>query len=157
MALRLPGGISTPSQFWDSIISYQDAQGPIPKSRFNASAILFQGQQTRCRPDRPWLLPRRVSRARSLGYHTVHHAPERRRARRPLTTTSPRINARVSRECRGSQLPGQAHRNVCRLFWRRLAQPNGQGHTSSRALQGVRSGRFPTPQPYLVRVRSPRP
>ncbi|KAH6869068.1 KR domain-containing protein [Thelonectria olida] len=38
MALRLPGGISTPSQFWDFLISKKDARGLIPESRFRASS-----------------------------------------------------------------------------------------------------------------------
>ncbi|KAF7536474.1 hypothetical protein G7054_g4512 [Neopestalotiopsis clavispora] len=38
MALRLPGGISTPAQFWDFIIQKKDAVGPIPESRFNAES-----------------------------------------------------------------------------------------------------------------------
>ncbi|KAE9569129.1 Highly reducing polyketide synthase [Colletotrichum fructicola] len=35
MALRLPGGIATPEQFWDFLINKKDARGPVPESRFN--------------------------------------------------------------------------------------------------------------------------
>ncbi|KAK2012837.1 KR domain-containing protein [Colletotrichum eremochloae] len=38
MALRLPGGISTPEEFWQFLIDKKDARGPIPQSRFNASS-----------------------------------------------------------------------------------------------------------------------
>ncbi|OHW98789.1 polyketide synthase [Colletotrichum incanum] len=38
MALRLPGGISTPEQFWRFLIDKRDARGPIPGTRFNASS-----------------------------------------------------------------------------------------------------------------------
>ncbi|GKT45235.1 highly reducing polyketide synthase fum1 [Colletotrichum spaethianum] len=38
MALRLPGGISTPEQFWQFLIDKRDARGPIPETRFNASS-----------------------------------------------------------------------------------------------------------------------
>ncbi|KXJ86841.1 KR domain-containing protein [Microdochium bolleyi] len=37
MALRLPGGINTPGQFWDFLINKRDAQGPIPETRYSAS------------------------------------------------------------------------------------------------------------------------
>ncbi|KAI8272976.1 Highly reducing polyketide synthase FUM1 [Colletotrichum sp. SAR 10_98] len=38
MALRLPGGIETPEQFWDFLINKRDARGPVPESRFNVSS-----------------------------------------------------------------------------------------------------------------------
>ncbi|KAL0930356.1 polyketide synthase [Colletotrichum truncatum] len=38
MALRLPGGIATPEQFWDFLVDKRDARGPIPETRFNASS-----------------------------------------------------------------------------------------------------------------------
>ncbi|KAF6813125.1 polyketide synthase [Colletotrichum sojae] len=38
MALRLPGGIATPQQFWDFLIDKKDARGPIPETRFNAES-----------------------------------------------------------------------------------------------------------------------
>lgn len=61
MALRLPGGINTPSQFWDFIISKQDAQGPIPESRFNASAYYSKaGKPGFVRTDRGYFLDESV-------------------------------------------------------------------------------------------------
>ena len=39
MACRLPGGISTPQQFWDFIIAKRDARIPVPKSRYNAAGF----------------------------------------------------------------------------------------------------------------------
>ncbi|GKT93277.1 polyketide synthase [Colletotrichum tofieldiae] len=38
MALRLPGGISTPEQFWQFLIDKRDARGPVPETRFNVSS-----------------------------------------------------------------------------------------------------------------------
>jgi acyl transferase domain-containing protein len=38
MALRLPGGISTPTQFWDFLVSKGDARTRTPESRYNISA-----------------------------------------------------------------------------------------------------------------------
>ncbi|KAI8177403.1 Highly reducing polyketide synthase FUM1 [Colletotrichum sp. SAR 10_75] len=38
MALRLPGGIATPEQFWDFLVNKRDARGPVPDSRFNVSS-----------------------------------------------------------------------------------------------------------------------
>jgi acyl transferase domain-containing protein/NADPH:quinone reductase-like Zn-dependent oxidoreductase/SAM-dependent methyltransferase len=35
MALRLPGGIVTPSQFWEFLLSKRDARSRVPKSRYN--------------------------------------------------------------------------------------------------------------------------
>ncbi|ETS75605.1 hypothetical protein PFICI_12549 [Pestalotiopsis fici W106-1] len=40
MALRLPGGIATPAQFWEFIMQKKDAVGPIPESRFNAESYV---------------------------------------------------------------------------------------------------------------------
>ncbi|SPJ72405.1 related to polyketide synthase [Fusarium torulosum] len=61
MALRLPGGINTPSQFWDFIVSKQDAQGPIPESRFNASTYYSKaGKPGFVRTDRGYFLDESV-------------------------------------------------------------------------------------------------
>ncbi|ORY58730.1 KR domain-containing protein [Pseudomassariella vexata] len=38
MALRLPGGISTPSQLWDIILNKKDARAPVPSNRYNISS-----------------------------------------------------------------------------------------------------------------------
>ncbi|KAK2038839.1 KR domain-containing protein [Colletotrichum somersetense] len=38
MALRLPGGISTPEEFWQFLVDKRDARGLIPQTRFNASS-----------------------------------------------------------------------------------------------------------------------
>ncbi|KAJ5297689.1 Acyl transferase/acyl hydrolase/lysophospholipase [Penicillium antarcticum] len=38
MSVRLPGGLHSPQQFWDFLVAKGDALGPIPKSRYNASA-----------------------------------------------------------------------------------------------------------------------
>ncbi|KAI9170607.1 Lovastatin diketide synthase LovF 15 [Paramyrothecium foliicola] len=38
MGLRLPGGSSTPQQFWDFLVNKGDARGPVPSSRYNVSA-----------------------------------------------------------------------------------------------------------------------
>ena len=38
IALRLPGGLSTPQQFWNFLVSGGDARGRIPESRYNISA-----------------------------------------------------------------------------------------------------------------------
>lgn len=37
MALRLPGGLHTPQQLWEFLLSKGDARGRIPQSRFNIS------------------------------------------------------------------------------------------------------------------------
>ncbi|KAH7021375.1 KR domain-containing protein [Microdochium trichocladiopsis] len=37
MALRLPAGVSTPSQFWEFLVNKRDAQGPIPGTRYSAA------------------------------------------------------------------------------------------------------------------------
>ncbi|KAH6658527.1 KR domain-containing protein [Truncatella angustata] len=39
MALRLPGGISTPGEFWDLLVNKQDARGLVPESRYKASSF----------------------------------------------------------------------------------------------------------------------
>ncbi|KAL2875906.1 hypothetical protein SGCOL_008902 [Colletotrichum sp. CLE4] len=38
MALRLPGGIATPEEFWQFLVDKRDARCQIPASRFNASS-----------------------------------------------------------------------------------------------------------------------
>jgi acyl transferase domain-containing protein len=38
MACRLPGGIHSPSELWSFIQDGQDARGPVPSTRYNASA-----------------------------------------------------------------------------------------------------------------------
>ncbi|KAJ5768714.1 Acyl transferase/acyl hydrolase/lysophospholipase [Penicillium odoratum] len=38
MSVRLPGGIHSPQQLWDFLIAKGDARGPVPKSRYDASA-----------------------------------------------------------------------------------------------------------------------
>jgi acyl transferase domain-containing protein len=39
MALRLPGGIATPSDFWDFLLSKGDARSRVPESRYNIAAF----------------------------------------------------------------------------------------------------------------------
>ncbi|KAI0172149.1 fatty acid synthase S-acetyltransferase [Hypoxylon sp. FL1284] len=38
MALRLPGGLTTPQEFWDFLLAKGDARCRVPKSRYNISA-----------------------------------------------------------------------------------------------------------------------
>lgn len=38
MAVRLPGGLTSPQDFWDFLISKGDARGRVPNSRYNISA-----------------------------------------------------------------------------------------------------------------------
>lgn len=38
MSVRLPGGLHSPQQLWDFLVAKGDARGPVPKSRYNASA-----------------------------------------------------------------------------------------------------------------------
>ncbi|KKY39789.1 putative polyketide synthase [Diaporthe ampelina] len=38
MALRLPGGLESPQQFWDFLVAKGDARGRVPESRYNISA-----------------------------------------------------------------------------------------------------------------------
>lgn len=38
MSVRLPGGLHSPQQLWDFLVSKGDARGPVPKSRYNVSA-----------------------------------------------------------------------------------------------------------------------
>lgn len=39
MALRLPGGSSTPQQLWDFLVAKGDARSKVPQSRYNAAAF----------------------------------------------------------------------------------------------------------------------
>ncbi|KAI0193448.1 fatty acid synthase S-acetyltransferase [Astrocystis sublimbata] len=39
MALRLPGGLSTPQQLWEFLLNKGDARGRVPESRYNVSAF----------------------------------------------------------------------------------------------------------------------
>ena len=39
LALRLPGGLSTPSQFWDFLVSKGDARARVPEGRYNVDAF----------------------------------------------------------------------------------------------------------------------
>lgn len=45
MALRLPGGISTPNQFWDFLVKKQDARGLVPKSGYNSSSFYSKSRK----------------------------------------------------------------------------------------------------------------
>ncbi|CAG7555684.1 unnamed protein product [Fusarium equiseti] len=38
MSVRLPGGLHTPQELWKFLVEKGDARGPVPKSRYNASA-----------------------------------------------------------------------------------------------------------------------
>lgn len=38
MALRLPGGLATPQDFWEFLLAKGDARGRVPKSRYKVSA-----------------------------------------------------------------------------------------------------------------------
>jgi hypothetical protein len=38
MSIRLPGGLHSPQQLWDFLVAKGDARGPVPKSRYNATA-----------------------------------------------------------------------------------------------------------------------
>ncbi|KAJ5100126.1 polyketide synthase [Penicillium argentinense] len=38
MSVRLPGGLHSPQQLWDFLVSKKDARGPVPKSRYNVAA-----------------------------------------------------------------------------------------------------------------------
>lgn len=42
MALRLPGGLESPQQFWDFLVAKGDARGRVPESRYNISAYYSQ-------------------------------------------------------------------------------------------------------------------
>ncbi|KAJ5740086.1 Acyl transferase/acyl hydrolase/lysophospholipase [Penicillium manginii] len=42
MSVRLPGGIHTPQDLWEFLVSKSDARGPVPKSRYNASAYFSE-------------------------------------------------------------------------------------------------------------------
>ncbi|GLA75037.1 putative PKS/NRPS-like protein biosynthetic cluster [Aspergillus tubingensis] len=38
MSVRLPGGLHSPQELWDFLISKGDARGPVPKSRYSTAA-----------------------------------------------------------------------------------------------------------------------
>lgn len=38
MGLRLPGGLSTPQEFWEFLVNKGDARGRVPETRYNVSA-----------------------------------------------------------------------------------------------------------------------
>jgi hypothetical protein len=38
MALRLPGGLASPQEFWEFLLNKGDARGRVPESRYNVSA-----------------------------------------------------------------------------------------------------------------------
>ncbi|KAL3607011.1 polyketide synthase pks11 [Fusarium poae] len=38
MSVRLPGGLHSPQDFWEFLVSKGDARGPVPESRYNASS-----------------------------------------------------------------------------------------------------------------------
>lgn len=42
MSVRLPGGIHKPQDLWEFLVSKRDARGPVPKSRYNASAYFSE-------------------------------------------------------------------------------------------------------------------
>ncbi|KAJ5761957.1 Acyl transferase/acyl hydrolase/lysophospholipase [Penicillium nucicola] len=42
MSVRLPGGLHSPQQLWDFLVAKGDAHGPVPKSRYNASAYFSE-------------------------------------------------------------------------------------------------------------------
>ena len=44
MALRLPGGLSTPQQFWDLLVAKGDARGRVPEVRI-LSEIFYRWRQ----------------------------------------------------------------------------------------------------------------
>ena len=39
LAVRLPGGLHTPQQFWDFLVSKGDARNRVPRSRYNAASF----------------------------------------------------------------------------------------------------------------------
>ncbi|KAI0010191.1 fatty acid synthase S-acetyltransferase [Xylariaceae sp. FL0662B] len=45
MALRLPGGLSTPQEFWQFLLKKGDARCRVPKSRFNIDAYYAPGKK----------------------------------------------------------------------------------------------------------------
>lgn len=45
MGTRLPGGISTPEQFWDLLINKKDGRCQVPESRYNVKAFHGEGLQ----------------------------------------------------------------------------------------------------------------
>jgi acyl transferase domain-containing protein len=46
MALRLPGGLSTPQELWDFLLAKRDGQTRVPESRYNVSAYLSGSKKT---------------------------------------------------------------------------------------------------------------
>ncbi|KAJ5989668.1 Acyl transferase/acyl hydrolase/lysophospholipase [Penicillium waksmanii] len=48
MSVRLPGGIHTPQDLWEFLVSKSDARGPVPKSRYNASAYFSETTKPGC-------------------------------------------------------------------------------------------------------------
>ncbi|TPX08256.1 uncharacterized protein E0L32_001848 [Thyridium curvatum] len=46
MALRLPGGIATPDQFWEFLVNKRDARSLIPDSRFKAGSFYSKSGKT---------------------------------------------------------------------------------------------------------------
>jgi hypothetical protein len=45
MSVRLPGGLHTPQELWEFLISKGDARAPVPKSRYNVSAHYSERQK----------------------------------------------------------------------------------------------------------------
>ncbi|KAJ5900212.1 polyketide synthase [Penicillium subrubescens] len=45
MSVRLPGGLHSPQQLWDFLVAKGDARGPVPKSRYNASAYYSEASK----------------------------------------------------------------------------------------------------------------
>jgi hypothetical protein len=41
MSIRLPGGLHSPQELWDFLISKGDARGPVAKSKYNGPRTLF--------------------------------------------------------------------------------------------------------------------
>ena len=42
MSVRLPGGLHSPQELWDFLISKGDARGPVPNSRYNVAAYFSE-------------------------------------------------------------------------------------------------------------------
>lgn len=57
MAIRLPWGIQSPQELWDFLITKGDARGPVPKSRYNVTAIIPKSK-TGNGSKRVWILLR---------------------------------------------------------------------------------------------------
>lgn len=95
MALRLPGGITTPSQFWDFLINKQDAQGPIPETRYSASKYYSKaGKPGFVRAERGYFLDESVDLG---GLDTTLFAMPRNEAER--IDPQQRILLELTREC----------------------------------------------------------